>query len=67
MEKISKYPEIQALLESIPEGPPWTADDPDPLIRLAVRYGFTTGRRTTSVSSTSDMPTPKTMDGESLA
>jgi hypothetical protein len=38
-------------LDDIPEGPPWTANDPDPLVRMAVQLGFTTARPTTSPSS----------------
>lgn len=39
---------IKAWLASQPEGPPWTADDPDPLIRKAVQHGFTMAQPTTS-------------------
>lgn len=40
--------DIRAWLDSLPEGPPWTAEDPDPLIRKAVQSGFTMVRPTTS-------------------
>ena len=42
---------IEAWLETLPEGPPWTADDPDPLIRKAVQHGFTMAQPATSASN----------------
>ena len=42
---------IEAGLQTLPEGPPWTADDPDPLIRKAVQHGFTMAQPKTSASN----------------
>lgn len=55
--------DLRVWLDSLPEGPPWTADDPDPLIRKAVQHGFTTAHRTTSQPLRSGTETPMTTDG----
>ena len=50
-------------LVCLPEGPPWTADDPDPFVQMAVRSGFTTALPTTSPPSRSDTEPPRAAGG----
>lgn len=54
--------ELRAWLDGLPEGPPWTVDDPAPLIRKAVQHGVTTSLQTTSLPLGSDTETPSPMD-----
>lgn len=55
--------ELRDWLDSLPVGPPWMLDDPDPLVSEAVQQGFTTAQPTTSRPLELDTGSSKTKDG----